>query len=131
MFDGKRKPQSPPPAPEPKVPPTFEEQLDALGPELAKVRAMQPKDRVRLFVRWFEQDEPDEAASKILRFHNGVEREAERDAWAMFDFMAEGSPGNRKNEGGFNYGNELVKHILNGTENPRVERRAVELPAFR
>lgn len=97
----------------------------------AEIMSMSPTSRVRVFLNWMEKaDEEAQVASKLLELHKGDARAAEVDAWAMFDIMAEGTVGDRRNKDGGMFAREVVNHILQGTEDPPVARTVPERVRF-
>lgn len=72
---------------------------------------------------------PEQVASALLQRHKGDPRAAEVEAWDIFDYVAGGSPGMRPNSATQNSSvssiNEVIRCILDGTEEPKVERTPV------
>lgn len=110
---------------------TFAEMIELTPPaELARLRALSPKERSVNWIKWCEHDSEDVVASKLLQFHGGDARAAEADAWAVYDVAAGGTWGNRSNQEGMDAGRTIVAHIVDGTEKPPVPRVVKARPSF-
>ena len=78
---------------------------------------------MNLFAQFAGQT-PEQSASMLLTHFKGVTREAEREAWRLWEKIAGGEPFNRPNADAYEAQHLMytVRAIINKTEEPKVDR---------